>query len=299
MGVFFRNSRKWIGYALYCMVVTGALLYFLFPADILPVIMENALAKSNSQLRASIKGASITFPFGIKILQARFFLKQEPTALVEVRQALLRPQIFSLLKGKLESSLECTAYEGKIESRIQVPKNGVKGPVEVVARLKNVDIGEYMYLQNLLKRKISGKISGKITYKGAMSDPGGGIGDAHFIWTDGLVQLSEAIPFLDFDSVDFKKMDITIKLKKRSICLNRLRVDSSRFYGFFNGTIDLERDLSASRLELKGKIRPAAAFMRTISKNPAVRAFLTRHLKGGRISVVIFGSLRSPRIKFM
>jgi len=299
MANIFRNSKKWLVYILYCLLVTTALLYCLFPRDILPRLIENALAGLNPQLRVSVEGADIFPPFGLRIHQARISLKGKSEAdVLEIGQILLRPEIFPLIKGKIECSFHFVAYKGNIKGRIHLKKNSTNGPLEAVTDLKDVHIGEYRYLQDFLGRKISGTLSGKIKFSGIASDPAGGVADIRLKVRDGLVQLLEPIPFFEIDSVDFKKMQARMTLKNHEIRLSRLELDSSWFHGVFDGNVDLRNGLPGSILELKGKIRPSAAFMRTIADTPAIRNFLTRHLKRGRLSVVIFGSLKRPRIRF-
>ena len=292
-------SKKHIGYFIYCLLVTTLLLYLLFPNSLLPAILQRAIRKANLPFYVIIDKAYLSSIAKVNIPYMKIVFKKEPYFLVEVQKATFTPSLSSLLTGKIRCFFKAVIYNGKIKGDFQL-LGGKDKMIKITANIKNIYIGKQSYIQNMLNRKIFGKISGQLIYKGSVSKYWSGEGKGHFIWTDGAIQLRNNIPFLDFNFFYFNNMDITYNFKHKRIYLQDIKLKSKEFSGYFKGKINIKGSFLKSSVDLNGKIKLLPYFRERISHNNTfIRKFLLSHCKNNYLNINIYGTIKEPRIRFL
>jgi len=297
---FIWRNKKWAGYALYCIALTGGLLYYRFPTDILRDYLQAIPARMDSRLVLSIDGIRPWLPFGLRFSQTELSLKNRPgSALFRAEGIFLRPDAWSILKGKPELHFDCTAYKGALKGHINAKENGAKGAFDTVTELQDIHIADYKPLQDLMGRHVEGTLGGTITYDGHYNLLMDGTMEADLKVTEGLLEYLNIHPLLNFESIEFKEMEIAMVFKKGTINLSRLELKGEQFQGSLSGNITLKGGFSKSVFDLKGSIKPSPAFLKSVAGVAGTMKFIKQRMKKGTLSFAIHGTLGEPQIKFM
>jgi type II secretion system protein N len=294
---FFSKRRNVLGYILYGLVFTLALLYFRFPSDAVEDYLRAQGDRGNPRLALSVDRLGPSFPFGLKFVKMRVSLQDSPDSLfLKADRIFLRPSLLSLLGGKSWYSFHCDGYKGDASGRIRLWQNEGSHAIDAEIELRNVDLGEYTYLPNLIGRTVEGALSGTISYSGQFRPVLDGSGEASVTLSEGSVQLAE--PFLTLQSIDFNELQIDMVLNKQKIDVSRLEFKGKQLQGKLSGTITLGRALTESALNLSGTIEPFAALFESAGGTQDTVAFLRDRIDQGTFTFMIEGTLGQPKMKF-
>ena len=294
---FVSKHRDVLGYILYGLVLTAALLYLRFPSDAVEHYFRAKGESATPPLKLSVDSIGPVIPFGLQFVKARVSLRDSPNSLILKADRLsLRPSLLSLLGGKPDYSFRLAAYKGDTSGNIRLRQDGKTASVDAEIELKNVDLGEYTYLQKLIGRTVKGTLSGTIEYKGQYRPMLDGSGEANLSLSEGMVELTE--PFLTLTSIDFDELEIDMVLNKQKINVRRLEFKGRQLQGKLSGTITLRKALAESVLSLSGTIEPFAALFESAEGTQETVAFLRERLDQGTFSFMIEGTLGQPKIKF-
>ena len=209
---------------------------------------------------------------------------------------LLKPQLWSFLRGRSEYRFHCLAYKGDLIGWVYFKKDRTKGFIDTEIELRNIRVVDYAYLSHLIGRHVEGTLGGTLSYTGRYNPLMDGSGEANLRLSHGRVELLQ--PFLTLESIDFNEMKIEIVLKKQKIDVTRLELKGQELHGTLSGTITLNEGFAKSRLDLRGTIEPFAAFFKSAAGTPDTLKLFKQRLKGGSIPFVIHGTLGEPKIEF-
>ena len=297
MKQFLSKNKKWLGYIFYCAILAVGLLYYRFPSDALRDYMQIRANNLNTPLVLSIDRIKPWPPIGLRLGKAEISFKEKPAKKIfRADNLVVRPKAWSFLKGKGKYCFECLAYGGDIKGCVLFEKYDMAAPFNTEIELKDIRIGNYEYLRDLLGRHVDGILNGTISYNGQQKDLMNGVGEANLRLLDGRVELS--LPLLSLGSIDFNEVKIDMDLKKRKINLTRLELEGPQLKGTLSGTISLKKNFPKSTLNLKGRIEPFASFFKNVEGlSDAVRLFKKR-LRRGTLGFIIHGTIGEPKIKF-
>lgn len=297
MRQFISKNKKWFGYVLYCIILTVGLLYYRFPSDALKDYFKITANNLNTPLLISIDQIRPWLPFGLKLKETEISLKDKPTMkLFRADSLLVSPELWSLLKGKIRYCFKCTAYGGDVRGCVYFSKNSKTAPFSMEIEVKNVQIGNYEYIKDLVDRRINGSLYGTMYYRGQQRNLMGGNGGANLKLLNGRVEL--LLPLLGLDSIRFNEIMIDMVLKKQKINLARFDLIGPHLKGTLSGNVSLKKQVARSTLDLKGTIEPFAAFFKSAEGVSNVMSILKQRLKKGTLNFVIRGTLREPKVKF-
>ena len=298
MKAFAGKYKKWLGYALFFVVLTAGLLYFRFPSDAVKDFLRARAEEANPPLSVSVGRLSPSILGGVKLEKARIaFREAKDRVLLEADSLLLRPVVWSFLRGESAYTFNGSAYEGDISGRIEFKREESGEEIETAIALKDIRAEDFGYFSYLVGRPVQGTLGGTISYTGPPKNAAAdGSGEARLRLVDGKMKLLE--PFLTFESIDFKEMDIELSLQQRRINVARLELKGSQMQGTLSGMILLKDDFKDSSLNLKGTIEPFAAFFESSGGTRDTVAFFRQRLKQGTLSSVIQGTLGEPEVKF-
>jgi len=294
---FISKRRNMLGYILYALILTMALLYFRFPSDAVEEYFRAEGDRANPRLAFSVDRIGPLIPFGLKFVKTRVSLRDSPNSLILKADRLsLRPSLLSLLGGKPDYSFRCAAYKGDTSGSIRLWQDETTRSIDTEIELTNVDLGEYAYLRELIGRTIKGTLNGTIVYDGQYRPILDGSGEANLSLSEGTVELAE--PFLTLKSIDFNELEIDMVLNKQKIDVGRLEFKGKQLQGTLSGTITLRKVLAESVLSLSGTIEPFAALFESAAGIQDTVAFLRDRIDQGTFTFMIEGTLGQPKIKF-
>ena len=297
MKQFISKHRKWIGYIIYCIILTVGLLYYRFPSDTLRDYLKIRADNLSTPLFLSIDRIKPWLPFGLKLWQTEISFKNRPN--VEIFRAeslLVSANAWSFLKGESKYCFECLAYGGDVRGCICFKENSMTAPFDTEIELKNIRVGNYRHLKDLIGRHIDGVLCGTIYYNGQHKHLMDGAGEANLKLLDGKVDL--LVPILTLESIEFNEVKIDMALKEQKIRLKRFELKGPLLKSTLSGTIRLKKEYTESTLDLTGTIEPFAAFFKNVEGVYNTVKFFKKRLRKGTISFIIQGTLKDPKIKF-
>ena len=291
------NYKKWLGYLLFALILTVVLLYYRFPSDALRDYLQSMAHRANPPLALSVDSLELSLPVGLKLMETQVALKNIPDRIIVRADSLLvRPQLWSLFRGKPRYRFHCVAYGGDLVGSVYVEKDGTRDFIDTEIDLRNIHVGDHAYLSQLIGRHVEGTLNGTVSYRGQRNPLVDGSGQANLRLSQGRVELLE--PFITLESIDFNEMEIEIILKKQNVNLSRLELKGQQLHGTLSGTITLKQELAKSRLDLKGTIEPFAGLFKGPAGAGDTVQFFKQRLKGGAFPVVIQGTVGEPKVKF-
>ena len=296
MRLFISKNKKWFGYLLFALILTLALLYYRFPSDAIRCYLQAEVERANPRLVLSVNRIEPRLPVGLKFIGTELVLKDEPDkAILRSDSLLLKPHVWSLLRGKSEYSFHCLAYRGEVGGSVYFEKDRTRGSIDTEIELRDIYIGDYAYLFQLIGHSIEGTLGGTLSYKGQYKSLMDASGQANLRLSHGRVVFLR--PFLMLEGVDFDEIEIEMVLKKQEIDLTRLELKGRQLNGTLSGTITLKEVLAESSLDLRGTIEPLAEFFKSTGGILDTVDFFGQGLNRGMISFVIQGTLMDPRMK--
>jgi type II secretion system protein N len=291
------RKTKWFGYIFYCFLVTAGFLYFCFPSDIIKNYMINAANKSNIPITLSINRITPRPTLGLKVEDTEIYLKDTPAhMLFRADTLIVRPEIWSFIKGSQRYYFTCQAYGGRAKGNIQLLKKDMTQPFHAEMELHDIRIGGHEYLEKLAGRSIQGRLTGNLSYSGTTNNLVSGDGEANLKLLDGTVEL--LLPLLELDSISFNQITIDTVLKKGKLTITRCEFTGPQLKGDLSGNISMRSQIEHSSLDLRGALEPHAAFF-TGAGRSGIMNIIQNRLKRGTLSFIIRGTLSKPNIRFI
>jgi type II secretion system protein N len=296
MKQFMRNNRKWLGYALYAVIITAGLLYLRFPSGVIKDYLETRSERSISPFALSVGQVSLSLPFGLKLQETQVSNSASPNKVIFRADRLsIRPIIGTLLGGKLKLCFEGLAYDGVLKGCAKFDEKRLQAPFSASIALKDIRMGKYD-LRSLIGRHMEGRLDGNVAYDGKNNLLIEGSGEADLRLSDGRLQLLQ--PILSLDSIDFNQVSIKMALKSRKINLTQVALEGPNMRGTLSGIISLQEEIGKSRLDLRGTIEPFSDFFKSLPGTRDTVKLFQRRLKRGTLSFIIRGTLTEPSIQF-
>lgn len=298
MKQFFLKNRKWVGYISYCIFLTAGFLYFLFPSDAVREYLQIKARNLNPPLMVSIDRIKpwplCSLKFGHTEIS---FLDKPNIKLFRADNLLLRPGAGSFIKGDHKWCFQCMAYGGRIKGCANFNNNDMAGPFKAEMEFDTIRIGTYEHLKDLIGRYVDGTLTGTISYSGQRERLLNGAGEANLKFVNGRIELLS--PVLTLESIEYNEIAINMALKRGTVNLTRLQLEGPLLKGTLSGSIRLKEELVKSRLDLKGRIEPFAAFFKKAEGTQSTLMYFRKMLRKGALPFRIRGTLAQPKISFM
>ncbi len=277
------------------------LLYYRFPSDALGDYLQSTADETNPRYHVLVGKVRPSFPFGVKFLKTRVSLRENPdTNLFMAESLLIKPGLWSFLKGESKYWFDCLAYGGDIKGSVNFLDNGGEAserPFTTSIELRDIRVNDYEYLFTLIGRNVKGILGGIITYSGQGDLLINGTGEANLRISGGSVELLQ--PIFSLESVSFDDLWIKMVLEKTKIKLTRVELKGREIKGTLSGTIGLKQNFSKSRLALRGSIEPLEGFLKGENGAPRIMKLFKRRLRKGKLSFVVRGTPADPKIRFI
>jgi len=293
-----RKKGKWIGYLLYCVLLTAALLYYRFPSESIADYLESVVAKANPRIILSLESLRPGFPLSVDLIDAKISLKKAPRKpLLRVKNVSLRPEAWAFLHGTPVYHFDAYVYAGNIKGDVRFENQELIAPFTTTMKLKDLHIGRHPYLSPLIGRDVSGILGGDIVYTGQYTNLIEGVGEAILSISEGRVKLLQ--PILGLESLQFDRLSMKITLQNKKMALSDVGLEGRAVKGQLSGIIILNNDIPASRLDLRGTLEPLGGLFGNLKGDSNSLKFLRKSLKSLKRSFVIRGTFRDPEFKFI
>jgi type II secretion system protein N len=292
------GKKKWLGYIFYCLMVTAGFLYLRFPSDVIKDYVMSTANRPNIPVALSMNRVLPWPTLGLKIEDAELSLKDTPAhTLFTTDSLIVRPEIWSFIKGSQKYCFTCWAYGGQARGWVQFSHRDTRAPFHAEMELKDVQIGGHAYLEELAGRRIHGRLTGTLSYSGKTNNLVSGDGGANLRLVDGAIEL--LLPLLELDSIAFNQIVIDAVLKKRMITITRCELSGPQLKGNLSGDITVRDQVERSPLNLRGELEPFAELFTSAGGSSGIVNILKKRLKRGTLSFLIRGTLREPKIRFI
>jgi len=292
------KKKKWFSYIFYCLMVTAGFLYLRFPSDVIKDYLVSTANKPNIPVVLSIDRLTPWPTLGLKVEDAEVSLRDTPAhTLFKADSLIMRPEIWSFIKGSEKYCFTCRAYGGHARGCVQFRKKDMTPPFHAEMELKDVQIGDHEYLEELAGRRIQGRLTGNLYYSGKTDNLVNGDGGANLRLVDGAIEL--VLPLLELDSIAFNQIVIDAVLKKRMITIARCELSGPQMKGNLSGDIGVRDQVEKSSLDLRGELEPFAALFTSAEGSSGAMNILKKRLKRGTLNFIIRGTLREPKIRFI
>jgi type II secretion system protein N len=293
-----RKQKKWLGYILYSLLLTGVLLYVLFPSEAFRDYLVASVEQGNPEWSLSIETVEPTVTLGMKVLGMKVTLKEDSGGtLFEAQSLLVRPGVWSLLRGEPKLSFKGSAYGGRFNGHALFGEGGLEGPLSLNVELKDMRVERHEHLLRMAGRRIEGGVNGTLTYNGKAEAAMEGEGAADLTLSGGEVALLQ--PLFGLQAIDFDEMDLQLLLRNRQLELDRAELKGPNLRGTVSGRVLLRQELMRSALDLKGTVEPLGEFHKSLANDPLAMKFMGQRLKGGKLSFAIQGDVDRPRLRFL
>lgn len=293
-----RENKKWVGYIFFTFVLAACLLYYCFPSDAFRNYLQTTAERIGPQYFLSLEKVNPTFPPGLTLRKTRLSLKTYPdTSLFTADSLVVRPEIWSFLKGGSGYRFNCLAYGGRINGYVHFSGNSIKAPFSTSLRLKDIHIDNYAAASFITGSDIKGIIGGTIEYKGQYDSDINGSGEAKLTISDVRVELLQ--PIFSFDSIDLESIRIKMSLKNQKISVTHVELKGQKVRGSLSGTITLKKDILKSGLNLRGAIEfVVVPHKGTKGAVNTIRILRTRS-KSDKLNFIVGGTFTSPSFRLI
>jgi type II secretion system protein N len=298
MNQLISKNRKWIGYTIYCLILTAAFLHFLFPSDAIKACIQAKAQRIHPGIQVTSQRLSFSFPTGLKLFQTAISLEKDPGQLLfKADRISLRPGIWSVLKGSEEYYFDCRAYGGRLEGRI-ITKDNPGTSFNASMEFEDLNIEQDSPVASIIGDRLEGTLSGYIDYRGEKDTSiSRGSGEAFLTISDCPVKLAERV--LTLETIDFNEIQIKMSLKRQEISISRAELKGDKMIGTFSGTIDMDNDFMESRLDLRGEVEPTATLFRDVPGAGEAINLIKEGLRDGKLPFTLKGTIKNPKMSFI
>ncbi|MFC1867516.1 type II secretion system protein GspN [Thermodesulfobacteriota bacterium] len=292
------KNKKWVGYVLYCILLTFALLYYRFPADAFKDYIQATAQRINPDLLIRFESLSPYYPFGLKCTEAELALRGNPEKTIFLTETLyFRPKVLTLLKRDPVYCFETLAYGGNIKGRVHLIKEGLETSYETSVALNDISIDNNSDIPVIIGKHVKGVLNGTLTYNGKNKSLIDGTGEAILSLADGRIKIS--LPLLSLKAIDFKEVLLKMAFKNQRLKLSHAELKGENMMGMASGTIDMKKELPLSRLDLRVTIEPYADLIKNLPNGQDTMRSLKQHLKDGKFSFHIQGTIKDPKFRLI
>lgn len=290
------KNKKWPGYTLYVVLVTGILLYYLFPAQPVEEFLNNGVKRINQGLVFKAEKIRPWLPSGLRISDGNVFWGGVKAPLFKTDTFYAGLQMLKFLKGEYSFDLSGKAYGGDMKGTLQLAG---KSADSMSGNLVFNDflVQNYAFLTEMYEHRLTGRLSGDITYAGETSGKQGGEGRLDLKLSDGQIQFKK--PLFNIGSVALQNIRLEAQIRRRELTITKAELTGPEVNGTMTGTILLHGDINHSEINLKGTLEPQAAFYQHYPDISDLLKSLKKRVKRGQYFFAVTGTLGEPKFRLL
>ncbi len=273
-----RGGRLWIaGYTAFAVLAVAVFLYIRFPGDVFRDYIAASVEEAYPAVTLTLGDVTPAFPWGVKIAAAELRFLEHADRTITVGNVRVTPSLLAFLKGRTALRLEGTGYGGKIGLKAQYPKAfSLSGPVKAEVDCADIPVQQVSTLQELLLRKVTGKLNADVTFSGRPERFRDGRGRFKFTVHNGVYPLQE--PVMGIDKLEFTTIEGDVQLGGRTLKVLRLALTGEKMNYTLKGNLSLTDEEFARNvldmtgtLEVRGTNRKIPFSLSGTFGNPVVR----------------------------
>lgn len=293
-----KSIKSWAIYIGYSIVLTVALLYFLFPGNTIRNYVEQRVSDSGSGVILTIDRVRPAFPIGLQFFDGEISLRGKtdisPFTLERFR---ISPRIGACLSGKGSFKFEGTVYKGEIAGSLRFHGYSTSGPFELDIHLEDVMLEEIASLRDMAGCHISGKLEGDITYDYGSGSFAEGQGECSFTVLNGSIEVP--FPFLEPGGMRFLSMETVARLADGRLVIERCELEGDGLRCGLSGNITLFKNIGNSIINIRGDIEPLKTSFENGNLSGAILALIGKQIKKEKIPFMVRGTIKNPKVTFM
>jgi len=273
----------WIksGFVIYAILCLLIFLYLRFPYDMISPKIGSSLSEYIG-VDISIDSLKPMLPVGVSMGGVEI-----DKGLV-FNEIVLRPKLLGLIRGKLDIGVNALSGQGKIDGFFKTPIRSLGETIVVGGNIDNIDISgfakTFLDLDNA-----KGHVAGGLEFEGLPKSLYKGDGKIDLIFKDGVFPVS--IPMLPFDEISFSTLNIDARMKKGLLIIDKASMEGKGLSGTLTGEVRLNKNLTSSRLNLRGEMTLPDSIMAVLPGNS--------QLKQGKIKFTLGGRLNLPKFRLI
>ncbi|MBW2030579.1 MAG: type II secretion system protein GspN [Deltaproteobacteria bacterium] len=291
-------QRRSVGYCLYGVALTLALLYYRFPSEASRDFISAKISGLRPGIHVSLREVSLSLKFGVEFKGMKIVQEtQPPSPVLELERVFIRPAVWSILRGQLEGCFEGSLYDGSVKGCAALKDGSAGEPFSTTVTLEGIRLDPENPIVKVTGRDVQGILGGEVTYRGRPGFLAGGRGEAELRLKAGRIALLR--PILGLESIDFNEIRLRATLNDRKIRLANLDLRGQQMHGTLSGQVSLNRDFLRSALDLAGSLEPYSDMFKDLKTSQEFMRSIKKQLKGGRLPFVIKGTIGEPVIRFL
>lgn len=291
-------NRRSVGYCLYGVALTLALLYYRFPSEAMRDFISAKISGLRPGIQVSLQGVSLSLRFGVEFTGMKIVHEIQPSSpVLEIERFLIRPAVWSILRGQLEGCFEGSLYGGSVKGCAALEDDIPDEAFSTTVSLEGVRLDHENPLVKVMGRDAQGTLGGEVTYRGKPRFLAGGRGEAELGLKGGRIELLK--PVLGLESIDFNEIRLRATLNDRKIRLASLDLRGQQMHGALSGQVSLNSDFLRSTLDLAGSLEPYGDLFKDLKTSQVFVRSIKKQLKRGKLPFVIQGTIGDPVIRFL
>lgn len=245
--------RKYGAYVLFALAVLVLFAWMRMPSEAVRSLVLSALSKNQAGALVHFDSAEHVFPFGFTLTGLTVQTKDGRGLRIEADTVTAHPALLSLLTGRVALRIQAATMGGRIDGNIAFrDRFSASGPVQADLAFGGINAADCSWLAELLGRAVRGRVDGRLRFDGVPGQWVSGSGHLELALVNGLISLQA--PLFGLQEMTFTRMEGNMDLGDGTLKVNRLQVAGDHLQGDFQGSVRLERDLSLSRIALRGDV---------------------------------------------
>ncbi len=286
---------KTLGYLVYTCVVLVVCLWFLFPAEAVEATLDRYFSGIFSTLKLELGSLELQFPLQL-VASSMQLTARDTTAspLIVVDSIALRLDFLkSVVERKPVVNYHAELYQGEVSGTFMGAADQAGLEIRgAISEVLSEDIGLFPHL---LEREVRGKVSAEYSGQVQLVSPLKMSMDVEAVVDDGRVALQQSV--LGHEEIVFSQARCRMRVVDKQITVDEGSVESEYFIGRFQGAINVNTYMPASKLDISGELEPRSKFFAAV-ENPAALQAIRAELKDAPLSFQITGEAQSPGISF-
>jgi type II secretion system protein N len=250
--------RKYGAYVLFALAVLVLFAWMRMPSEAIRSLVLSALSKNQAGVLVHFDSVEHVFPFGVALTGLTMQTQDGRGLRIEADRVTAHPALIPLLTGRLELRIRAATMGGRIDGNIVFrDRFSTSGPVQADLAFGDINAANCPWLAELLGRTVRGRVDGRLRFEGLPGQWVAGAGHLELALINGLISLQA--PLFGLQEMTFTKMEGSMDLGDGTLKVNRLQVAGDHLQGDFQGSVRLERNLSLSRIALRGDVNLPSA----------------------------------------
>jgi type II secretion system protein N len=284
--------KRWFFYILYTVAAIAFFLYYLFPSNAAKDLISSYLKKFQPDYHLQVAQVKPVFPPGIGLHTVGISYKKDVWAVLE--RFVVKPDYLSIISEQKSFMFTGTAYQGGIKGTIDLIPGNIPSVVNIDAGIDDIRLGDVTRLQEVLGRKVQGRLDGVIHYQ-----DGKGIerkADIQLNISNCTVEIAHPLINVSLDQINFRSIDAVLAIDKQTLELKQCKAVGKQADGELSGVIRFRRPFAKSLLDFRGTVKLHHTLLANIKNIVPGALFQPKKNEGNGLPIKLYGTIEKPKI---